>query len=174
MIKLKIDGPFPLKNPNGFRDGIFANISGESFDVICWANGLTSKERQAWRRGTLRYGVFVQETIPFFLLYFPDIKWSMDVSLNVLADKKRGRPYQQYLSGNGNAVNLYLIDAKTNTIKGMRMIGIEWQAAERIREACEKQLAEYPSAIAVDAALGKILRTKTTEEMMRGCEMISP
>lgn len=173
MIELKIDGPFPLKNPNGLNDGIFANINGESFDVVCWAGGLNPKERKIWRRGSLRYGVYIKDHIPFFLVDFPEINWSMDVSINIWAEVARRRDVDSFLFGMGNAVNLYLIDTKTNTIKGMRLIGIMQNAARLIKDACKKQLVDYPSAISVDAVLEKFLRESTTEGMMRNCEMIS-
>ena len=92
FISLGVGEPFPLKNPTGSHDATFANINGQSFDIICFANNIRSKEAQAWRRGTLRYGVYSYDSIPFFLLYFPDLKWSMDVSINILTEKEAGRP----------------------------------------------------------------------------------
>jgi hypothetical protein len=172
FIELAVGVPFPIKNPHGGNDATVANITGQSFDIICWANNLRSKEVQAWKRGTLRYGVYVRGSIPFFLLYFPDLKWSLDVSINILAEKEKERPYQDYLDGAGNAVHLFLVDAATNNIKAMRMIGIEHDLADNARTACRDQLTVYSSSDMLNQHLGHILDQVSTDRMIQAVSMV--
>ena len=171
MQEYRVGEPFFLKNLNGKNDHVVAVVVGQSFDVICWAANLSSKEVQAWKRGMLRYGAFIREDIPFFLLYFPEIKWPLDVSINILAEKEHGRPFQDYLSGVGNAVNLFLVDAATNTLKAMRMIGLDNTVAGDIRLACINQLQRYQSADQLGIYLDAIVSTVTTQEMISATSM---
>lgn len=172
MQTLEVGKPFPIRNPAGKGDHVTAFVAGESFDVICWAGDLNSKEVQAWRRGLLRYGAYVKNAIPFFLLYFPELKWPLDVSINIHAEKEGGRPFEQYLEGQGNAVNLYLVDAATGLIKGMRMIGLDPVIADAIRLGCANQLQRYPSAAATSMQMEDILSAMTTLEMIGATQMI--
>jgi len=89
-----IESEFPLKNPNGKMDCYIAGIVGESFDIYCWMTAPSSKEVQAWKRGWLRYGAFISNDVPFVLLYFPEVKTSLDVSINIHAEREKNRPYQ--------------------------------------------------------------------------------
>lgn len=171
MQGYEVGESFPFKNPHGNNDYVVAAVVGQSFDIICWADHLSSKEVQAWKRGMLRYGAFIREDIPFFLLYFPEIKWPIDVSINILAEKEHGCPFQDYLSGAGNAVNLFLVDAATNTLKAMRMIGLDNTVAADIRLACINQLRLYQSANELNMHLDAIVSTVTTQDMISTTSM---
>ncbi len=172
MQQYKVGESFPIKNPHGKNDCVIAAVVGQSFDVYCWANGLNSKEVQAWKRGMLRYGAFIKEAIPFFLLYFPEIKWPVDVSINILAEKEHGRPYQDYLGSAANMVNLFLVDASSNTLKGIRMIGLDNSVAGEIRHACISQLDRYQTSDEIKMHLDAILATVTTQEMIQSVRMV--
>jgi len=171
MQTLEVGKSFPVKNPHGKADHVTAAIVGQSFDVICWAADISSKEVQAWKRGWLRYGAFTREDIPFFLIYFPEIKWPLDVSINILIEREHGRPFRDYLDSAGNAVNLFLVDAATNTLKAMRMIGIDNTVAGDIRLACINQMQRYQSAEELNVHLDAIVSTVTTQEMISATSM---
>ncbi len=173
LIKLEAGKPFPLRNPLGGSDGAFASITGQSFDLICWANGLSSLEVKTWRKGKLRYGVFVRDGIPFFILHFPVLDWSLDVSIDILIEKEKNRQYLEFMAGEGNAVTLYLVDGKTNILKGMRMIGLQPIVADAIKQACALQLEKYPNSAALNVSLQRLLSTYTTPDMMRSGVMVS-
>lgn len=172
MQAYKVGEPFPLTNPHVGNDYVVAAVVAQSFDVICWGAGINSKEVQAWRRGMLRYGTFIKDDIPFFLLYFPEIKWPLDVSINILVEKEHGRPFQDYLSGSGNVVNLFLVDAAvSNTLKATRMIGLNNNVTGAIRLACINQLQTYQTSDEVKICLDAIVSTISTQDMIKMTEM---
>lgn len=168
---LEVGKLFPLKNPHGKNDCVIAAVVGQSFDVYCWINGVNSKEVQAWKRGWLRYGAYIRDDIPFFLLYFVGVKWPLDISINILTEKERDRPYQEYLHSAANMVNLHLIDAASNNIKAMRMIGLDNTVAGEIRLACINQLQRYQTSAELNMHLDAIVSTVTTDEMIKSVEM---
>ncbi|OHD24189.1 MAG: hypothetical protein A2Y38_24870 [Spirochaetes bacterium GWB1_59_5] len=168
---LEVGKPFPIKNPHGKNDCVIAAVVGQSFDIYCWIDGVNSKEVQAWKRGWLRYGAYVKDDIPFFLLYFVDVKWPLDISINILAEKEKDRPYQEYLHSAANMVNLMLIDADSNTLKAMRMIGLDNAVAGEIRLACINQLQRYQTSDELNMHLDAIVSTIHTEEMIKASEM---
>lgn len=171
MQEYRVGEPFPLKNPYGKSDYITAAIVGQSFDVICWADRPSSKEVHAWKRGMLRYGAFIRDDIPFFLLYFPDVKWSMDISINILAEKEHSRPFREYLDGAGNMVNLFLVDASSNILKAMRMIGLDNTVVGDIRLSCINQLSRYQTSDKINMHLAAIVSTISTQEMIKTTTM---
>lgn len=169
--KLEVGNPFPFRSPSG-GDAVLSHIVGESFDVICWASGLSSFEVKQWRKGRLHYGVFIQDDIPFFLVEFPVAKWNFDVSIDILAEKERGRDYETFLNGQGNMVNFFLVDAITNNIKAMRMIGIAHETATEIKTACRNQLFRYRDSQALGFRLSQIMAIYDTNAMIRASHMI--
>jgi len=173
LSQYELGKAFPLTNPQGKASGVYANIHGESFDVICWGSGLNSKGIQEWKRGTLRYGVLSGTSrIPFFLLYFPLLRWPFDISINVLALKEQGIPIQEYLDGSGNLVNLFLVDVRTNMLKAIRPISLERLVADSLRAACNDQLEHYATAKEVGDRIQGILSSTSTGAMIRATSMV--
>ncbi len=43
-------------------------INGLSFDIIAFFTDLTKQEINVWLKGKIRYGVYIEESIPIFLL----------------------------------------------------------------------------------------------------------
>ena len=172
MQKIEVGKEFSIKNPAGNGDLVIAHINGESFDVICWAGGLSKKEVKEWKKGRLHYGVFIKEDIPFFLIDLPVVKWDFDISFNIHAEKEAGRGWKQFLDGQGNLVNLFLIDAGTNIVKAMRTIGIDHVMAAEIKKTCHKQLAKYKSSVKLNIILNQILSVYSTRLMINSTKMI--
>ena len=172
LVTVAVGSPFYIANPAGRNDHITAVVQGVLFDVCCWCDGLKSKEVQAWKRGWLQYGVFVRDSVPFFLLNFPEVKWSLDVTINIIAEKEDNQPYKDYLYSSSNAVMLYLIDAKSNTLKAMRQIGLDNITTDMIRSACSNQLERYQSSADVLRVINDTVQSITTEQMIKATIMV--
>lgn len=170
--KFEVGKPFYLPNPAGINDNVVAAVTGESFDIICWAGGLNPKEIKEWRKGRLHYGVFIHDGIPFFLVDFPVAHWNFDISINILAEKEHGRDYQAFLDGKGNMVNFFLVDARTNILKAMRMIGIEDDIAASIKTACRAQIERYRTSANIGIQLNRLMAIYTTDAMIRATHMV--
>ncbi|MDD2541158.1 MAG: hypothetical protein PHH28_08950 [Desulfuromonadaceae bacterium] len=178
FITFEVGKPFYKKNPNPLKaEGPVIQVVESSMDIYCWCNGITSKEANAWRRGWLEYGVFVNKSIPFFLLNYPEAKMGFDASLNIWAEKEAGHDYATFLTIPGNMINLFLIENSTNILKAMRMIGATYEIMDTIKETCARQLDTYADAREVTAAIGTTTRCFSTADMLklgRTVDMIRP
>ena len=123
----------------------------------------------AWKKSPLRYGLFVEENIPFFLIEFPDMKWRFYCSLNFHLVSENHT--NLWLNSTYNIITLYLLHYKTNTILAMRTISIKPAIAERLRDILETQLASFTSANEVENRIQRIQSRFSTSQMIKKTNM---
>lgn len=153
---------FPVKCPKPGADfSIIQPIDGGAFDLIMYMNNPSFDEKIQAKTGTLKYGVFENSFVPFFIVSFDS--FSFDASMNVfkLPSDKR----EDWIASQPNAVTLFLIDSSTNIIKAIRFIGIETDAISAFKQTCKKQLHQYTSAHEVEASINRICNSQTTKQM---------
>ncbi len=73
---------------------------------------------------------------------------------------------QSWLSEDANAVTLILIDSSDNTVKAIRLIGVEPAAMKELKHACSEQIGWYIGAAHVDRAITEITSKYTTDDML--------
>jgi hypothetical protein len=98
------------------------------------------------------------------------VRWCFDLSINIhriLEDKA-----DVWLNSEGRTVRLYLIEASTNVLVGMRMIEVSTSVADYIRDICENQDEKYENAEEVDIKIDKIIDSIGTAEMIGKTKMI--
>lgn len=94
---------------------------------------------------------------------------SVDACINflqVFQDKADG-----WLNSESNLINLYLIDAKTNILRGIRLIGVQKDFANLVRDTCEAQDSAYSTHTEVQSIIDRITANVTTEQMMSKIKM---
>ena len=97
-------------------------------------------------------------------------RWCFDLSLNV--HHILGEDAKIWLQSEGKIIRLYLIEGNTNTLKGMRMISINENATNYIRDIYEEQHQNYQSLQEADAKVCKILDSVSTAEMIKRTKML--
>lgn len=168
MTKYEVGKPFPhpdQKAPG--QDAARVMFIGEFFDVLIYST-MPEADKKAVTQGPLRYGVYQKDDIPFFLVDFNGAI-SFDMPMNI--NKVDQAQVDTWLNAKANLVTLYLLDARTNILLGIRAIGLKSAVAEQIRDILEKQDEHYTSPSAVDEAIILIENELTTADMMKRTTM---
>ena len=162
---------FPIPNPNGSNDCIKPKITGASFNLLYWIDKPAVEEIKEWRTGPFRYGVFVRHEIPFFLMRFLNLNWNLDVHFEIHLEIEGGTNYDDFLLEPGNVLIMYLIDASTNTLLGLRAVALELSIVTDIKNACLNQLTKYKNSHGSGETANSILKSFSTNQMMKMSRM---
>jgi hypothetical protein len=170
FYKFEAGKPYPVHNRARGVETVVAETNSAFFDVLYYIVKPSSEDIRVWRKSTLRYGLYEDGNIPFFLIDFPAEKWNFDVTINFL--KVMQPEGEAWLEGKGNVVNLFLINALNNKLEAMRMISVTADTATQIRAFCEKQLDVYKTPEEADRGIVRIQTRTPTEEMIKKAKMI--
>lgn len=142
------------------RGEITVTMLNESFfDILLCLNGTTTREVEAITKGDMKIYLFEAfPDIPFIILDFGN-GFNLDVSLDVT--KITGEQAQKWLTSEANVINIFLVEAQTGVLKGMRMISINF--ADEIRAILKRQIGHIDVQSYIDAATSKY----TTKDMIR-------
>lgn len=153
MHIIEVGKPYPLSCPSPGKDfALIKTLEGGSFELLMYLNKPSFNERLAAKNGEFTYAVFIDKYIPFFCVEFEH--FSFDASLNF--HKVSVDHMQSWLSEDANAVTLILIDSSDNTVKAIRLIGVEPAAMKELKHACSEQIGWYIGAAHVDRAITEI------------------
>jgi hypothetical protein len=156
--------PFPdLRYRNNI--GLTVIPYGSSFMLLANIDQLIMAEIKALKRGKLKYGVYINNNIPFFLLDLPEIKMTLDSSFNIF--KFEQTAVDNWLNNEANAVELITVKAETFIVKAQRLMGIELDCMKQIKEACIEQQKAYTSQKEVDSMIVRICNAVTTDDMIK-------
>ncbi len=160
-MKLKVGEPIECKPP---REGCMPVINGPSFDLIAFFSDLTKQEINDWLKGKIAYGVYIEESIPVFLLDLGK-SWQLDVYLNIHQENEDVR--KQFFEGDPNQTRmiLTLVSYSEAIVKAIRTIGIDPVNMLRIKEACFEQVLKYPSKEACQKTALKILSKYSADKL---------
>lgn len=161
MIKYEVGQPFPFPSPGG--EVTISELTTTFFDVKTYFSDPTPEEIRDWRKGKLKYGLYIQDHIPFFIIAFEN--WDLDVSINILKIKN-DEDVDKWLNAEGNLINLYLVDARTNILKAMRTMSVHMDFSEGIKDVLELQSKNYDSWQEIDRKIMEVQNTLPTKSMI--------
>jgi hypothetical protein len=172
MVVFSFGEPFPLHHKANGTEYCRADFNDSFFDICYYFPDVDERHINTWGTAPFKYGVFEAHHIPFFLVAFEiDGKpWYFDLFLNV--HHILGGDAAIWLKSEGRIIRLYLIEGNTNHLVGMRMISINENAANYIREICEEQYQTYQNIQAVDVKIDKIIDSISTAEMVQRTKML--
>lgn len=115
-----------------------------SFDLITFASDLKPKAIKDWTRGKAAYGVYIEKSIPVFLLNLGP-SWTLDVYLNIFLESTEVR--RLFFEGDPKnlGVHLYLVSSADAVVRAVRSFELDPREMLRLKEACFDQLSSYPS-----------------------------
>ncbi len=123
-------------------EGYMLVFNGASFDIIAFFSGLTKRDRKDWQQGTARYGLYVENDIPIFLLDLGKT-WSLDVYFNMHQEQEELR--KKFFEGDPGhtEISLVLVSCPEAVVQGIRTIEIEAKFMMALKEVCFDQLSQY-------------------------------
>lgn len=158
----EVGKPYHINCPNPGADfALIQPLEGGAFDVLMYMNSPSFNEKIQAKTGKMRYAVFENSSIPFFIVQFDS--FSFDASMNVLKIPEQKR--EEWISLNANGVTLFLIDSKTNIIKSIRFIGIEQDSIETLKNACKNQIKTYRTSEDIDRTISNICSRYSISDM---------
>lgn len=168
MIKYEIGKPFP--EPQYHNRGEFSTniLNANFFDILLSIYNISDTEKKAWKTGNFTLYLFEKDSIPFIILDFGnDFTIDVNINIHILLEIY----LKVWLNSKANMINLFLVDADTNNLVALRVIGINLDIAENIRNICKKQLNLFkkPSDFSIQVIenkISKILKTIPAKEMM--------
>jgi hypothetical protein len=140
-----------------------------SFMLLANIDQLRMAEIVALKRGKLRYGVYVNECIPFFLLDLPEVKMTLDASFNIF--KFEPSAVGQWLAAEANAVQLVTVKYENFIVKGQRLMGLNLDCMKKIKEACAEQQIRYENKTQVHNMAVRIYNAISTDDMIKHSKM---
>lgn len=164
MFVYEVGKPYPHHNRANGTERPVSELNSAFFDVLLYSLD-PEADKEFWKKGQLKYAVFIAHTIPFFIIDFPKDEFNFDVSINFL--KVQEDKADEWLNSKSNIINLYLINARNNNIEAMRMISVAQSAADLIRDACEKQDEEYKSWEEVESKITIVSSKYATGDMLK-------
>lgn len=168
MMSFEIGRPFPIDRYQATgQESIKALMTGGLFDILFYSLNPVD-DRALFNRGLLRYGLYEREGLPFFLIEFPG-HFSFDVPLNIR--KIDPDAVADWVKSDANDLTLYLVNARSNIIEGIRLIGLRPELIAQLRQVSREQLARYPTPPAVEEGFNHIYAHTSIDQMVRGTTM---
>ena len=115
-----------------------------SFDIMTISSEINPRLIRDWQKGKAAYGVYIEKSIPIFLLNLGSA-WTVDVYFNILLESKEDR--QRFFEGDPKdlQVHLYLVSLNQGVVQAFRALDMESKEMLRLKEACFDQVSRYAS-----------------------------
>jgi len=126
---------------------------------------LHPQEIENFRIGDLRYGLFVHDDVPVFLLDIAGFMFT-DLTLNIALESED--VHRDFFDHEANIINLILCDYPAGVVKALRSIGIDSDTMHRIKEVCRRQRDGQQ----VRRQIYQVYQKFTTRQMIDQTDMI--
>lgn len=129
-MKLSIGDKFPIQV---YSEAALAFRDNEAMLVLNWT-GIKSNEVKNVKSGLPQFAVYTQQDIMFLCFRFGTLPW-MDVPYTIHLERDNSYDFDSKIeNGKGYALQVYLVDAVTNKIKAIRLIGLPTELSRKIGE----------------------------------------
>lgn len=145
-------------------DGSVALIKNRSFDAACFLSNPTKEEIDAFREAPLKVHVFVFKNVPFVIFSYEGTDFNWEVSLCfVNATKEQIDAFLQP----GNLIALFMVDRKSSLVRAMRVIAINEELENSIKDAVKRQFDEKLSREEFNRRIDEAYYRYTTEDFIK-------
>lgn len=120
-----------------YPEGTKFDVTDSGINFIAFYDRPTSKEKEAFKKGSIQYGFTEIDNVLMMLFRFGSQQW-MDVPYNVQLSKNLTH-LEQVGKGDGFALHIYLVDAATGILKVQRLVGLDSGFSRIFREDILKQ-----------------------------------
>lgn len=159
-----------------FKEGITRYQEGVRFDflpegpvLLIYFNAPSMSEINDIKQGKSRFGLFVKDNIIFFLSKFGSLAW-MDAPYSIHLTKEKF-DIEAPSSGEGYALNVFLIDAKTGILKAARLIGLSTKVSLSLLNAINAQRSQFFDLNNYSTKLQSLYNNYSTNDMVKFCVM---
>ncbi len=158
MDAYKVGQLFPLEQYCTGQEMNVAIPTDGFFHILMSLKKIARKEKKLFTTGTITASLFEQRDIPFLILDFGE-NFSIDISFDT--SKFDDETRRVWMSSEANAIAIFLVEATTGIIEGMRLIGVGF--APELRAICAKQKGQK----GIEQRVLLIHSAFTTKDMVR-------
>lgn len=167
ITKLKV-GKLFKPGVTRYQEGVKFDFTNEGGNLFLFYSSPTNIEIANITKGKVQYGYYKNGQVILMLFKFGSENWldapySINLSTNLTELK-------EISEGSGYAVNIYLVDAATGILKGMRLISFTTKMSKMFREDLLKQ-KELPNED-FGAKLNAIYKANTTNKLVKLAKII--
>ena len=128
------------------------------FHILMALKKISRKEKKLFTKGTITASLFEQRDIPFLVIDFGE-GFSIDISFDI--SKFDDETRRIWIASETNAIAIFLVEATTGIIEGIRLIGVGF--APKLREICARQKGQT----GIEQRVHLIHSAFTTKDMIR-------
>lgn len=142
MLKLAVGEKFPAK----IAGEVGMSWSNQPMLILSWSN-ISDKEIKNVENGTAQFRLYTRDDIIFLCFKFGELPW-MDTAYTVHLERTPVDVSTPINDGEGYGLHVCLVDAKTQEIKVLRLIGLTTGISRKLQQALIKQqAAEFDSRV---------------------------
>jgi hypothetical protein len=161
LTKIEKGKPYPLHNNARGIERPVIETNTSFFDILLYSLDAKS-DAKFWGKSPVKIYPVILDSIPIVVVRYPKEGFDFDVSMNF--HKVHAEQREDWLSNDGNLISLVLIDAKTNFVHGLRLLGVDFSA--EFRSACKEQLRQYNSSFEIDTKIAAIQARYQTADLL--------
>ncbi|HBF1331029.1 TPA: hypothetical protein KNR73_002891 [Clostridioides difficile] len=136
MFKIEVGKKLEAEIPGGLS----INFSETGFTAIFKLDNLSDKEIIEFRKGNLRIDVSFLDKIIFFV--FTNTMGIGDADIPFTIHLSKCKEFQELEENEGYAMDLMLVEANDNIVKGFRRVGLNTNTSKYLKKCAMEQL-EY-------------------------------
>jgi hypothetical protein len=158
MEAYRVGQLFPLEQYCTGREMNIAIPTESFFHLLMSLKKISSKEKRLFTTGKITAYLFEQRDIPFLIVDFGE-EFRFDISFDT--SKFDDETRRIWMASETNAIAIFLVEATTGILEGMRLIGIGF--APQLREICARQKGQT----GIEERIRLIHSAFTTNDMIR-------
>ena len=116
----------------------------------------------------VKFGIYEYEGVIFFLAKFGDLPWN-DAPYSALRLSEEERPDTRTIEGQHAAIQVILVDSRTNLIKGLRIVTLSPELTKLIDQKAAEQLENPHWASHYDSTIDKAYAKFSPSDMADRC-----
>lgn len=167
MIKYEVGKPFPHEGYRG-RDAVYAMVNEAFFDIVIVINKPTQSEKKTIKHEPMRYGAYIENSVPFVIIdfRFQDLNFDCSINFHKVSEKDR----ENWFKEKSNAMNIFLVDSTTYNLEAIRFVGVELDFASVLKDSLKEQI-EFLTLADVENTISKIYQLYPTNELIKKTKM---
>ncbi|HDF2795421.1 TPA: hypothetical protein PC506_000568 [Clostridioides difficile] len=135
MFKIEVGKKLEAEVP----DGLSITFSETGFRAIFKLDNLSDKEIIEFRKGNLRIDVSFLDQIIFFV--FTNTMGIGDADIPFTIHLSKCKEFQELEENEGYAMDLMLVEANNNIVKGFRRVGLNVNTSKYLKKCAMEQLS---------------------------------
>ena len=143
MLTVVENKKFPFENPTKGKEGTAMIIEPTSLFYVCqYMKNINKDILYLFQEGEIKYAIYELHTSYVFysMILHKKIKNTIILVEGIVnSNTFRGEPLHNWLGSDSNLMTYCLVDANTNVLKATRIIKIDKQVTEKMKELCKKQ-----------------------------------